>query len=77
MRSGACAAIEYVVTGTYTGQFPGLPPGGGQPFTIRAVSILELDRSTIRAEREYYDVYAFLVAIEALPAPAAAGTPTL
>ena len=69
------AAAEWVVSGTYSGQFPGLPPGAGQKISFRGSSILELEDGKIRADREYWDAYAFLVAAGALPAPEAAATP--
>lgn len=73
--AGDWAAAEWVVTGTYSGQFPGLPAGSGQSITIHGSSILELEDGKIRADREYWDAYAFLVAAGALPAPEAAATP--
>ena len=63
------------MTGTYTGQFPGLPPGAGQVIRFEGASILELDGDRIRADREYWDSYGLLVAVGALPAPGAEATP--
>jgi steroid delta-isomerase-like uncharacterized protein len=68
-------ATEWTLTGTYTGQLPGLPPGQGQQIVIRGAGILELEDGLIRADREYWDAYAFLVAAGALPAPEGAETP--
>ncbi len=73
--AGNQAAAEWVVTGTYTGQFPGLPPGAGQHFSLRGASILKLENGKIRDDREYWDAYAFLIALGALPAPSEAATP--
>ena len=73
--AGDWAAAEWVVTGTYSGQFPGLPAGTGQSVTIRGSSILELEGGKIREDREYWDAYAFLIAVGALSAPEAAATP--
>jgi steroid delta-isomerase-like uncharacterized protein len=73
--SGDRAAVEWIATATYTGQMAGLPPGSGQPFTLRGASILELEGDRIRADREYWDAYGFLIAVGALPAPEAAATP--
>jgi steroid delta-isomerase-like uncharacterized protein len=69
------AAAEWVVSGTYSGQFPGMPPGAGQSISIRGSSILALEDGKISADREYWDAYGFLVAAGALPAPEAAATP--
>ena len=73
--AGDWAANEWTLTGTYTGQIPGLPPGAGQSITVRGAGILELEGDKIRVDREYWDAYAFLVAAGALPAPEADGTP--
>jgi steroid delta-isomerase-like uncharacterized protein len=73
--AGDWAAAEWVATGTYSGQFPGLPAGTGQSVTIRGSSILEMDGGKIREDREYWDANAFLIAIGALPGPEAAATP--
>jgi steroid delta-isomerase-like uncharacterized protein len=73
--TGNRAAAEWVVTGTYAGQFPGLPPGTGQHFSLRGASILELENGKVRRDREYWDAYAFLIALGALPAPSPAATP--
>jgi steroid delta-isomerase-like uncharacterized protein len=71
--AGDRAAVEWTATGTYSGQFPDLPPGAGQTVTFRGASIVELEGDKIAADREYWDAYAFLVQVGALPAP---GTPT-
>ena len=73
--AGDWAAAEWVFTGTYSGQFPGLPPGMGQSVTIRGTSILQLEGGKIREERAYWDAYGLLVAVGAVPAPQAAATP--
>jgi steroid delta-isomerase-like uncharacterized protein len=71
------AVLEWVVTGTYTADFPGLPPAAGQPFSFRGASVFELAEGQIRRYTEYWDAYAFLVQLGALPAPGAApSTPT-
>ncbi len=71
------AVLEWVVTGTLTADFPGLPPAAGQPFSFRGASVFELADGQIRRYTEYWDAYAFLVQLGALPAPGAApSTPT-
>jgi steroid delta-isomerase-like uncharacterized protein len=72
--AGDWGAAEWVVTGTYSGQFPGLPAGNGQRVTIRGFSTLELE-GKIREDRKYWDAYVILVAVGALPAPEATATP--
>ncbi|MCD6029296.1 MAG: hypothetical protein K0S78_1470 [Thermomicrobiales bacterium] len=72
------AVLEWVVTGTYTSDFPGLPPAAGQPFTFRGASVFELAGGKVLRYTEYWDAYTFLVQLGALPAPGAAppSTPT-
>lgn len=70
------AALEYVFSGTYTGQLPGLFPGSGQPVTVRGAALFELKAGRIVREAHYYDAYAFLIQLGALPAPSAVATPT-
>ena len=74
--SGDRAVVEWVVTGTYQADFPGLPPAAGQPFSFRGASVFEMTDGKIQRYTEYWDAYAFLVQLGALPAPEAAATPT-
>jgi steroid delta-isomerase-like uncharacterized protein len=74
--AGDRAVVEWVATCTYRADFPGLPPAADQPFSFRGASVFEMTDGKIRRYTEYWDAYAFLVQLGALPAPAAAGTPT-
>jgi steroid delta-isomerase-like uncharacterized protein len=73
--AGDRAVVEWVVSGTYRGDFPGLPPASGQRFSFRGASVFDLADGKIRRYTEYWDAYLFLVQLGALPAPRAA-TPT-
>ena len=75
--AGDQVVVEWVVTGTYRNDFPGLPPAAGQPFSFRGASVFELADGKVRRYTEYWDAYGFLVQLGALPAPGAAppGTP--
>lgn len=66
------AVVEWVVTGTYSEDFPGLPPAAGQPFSFRGASVFELADGKISRYTEYWDAYGFLVQLGALPAPGTA-----
>lgn len=59
-------AWEWVYSGTYTGQFPGAPVGGGQSIELRGVSVMELVDDDIVRETLYYDNLAFLTQIGVL-----------
>jgi steroid delta-isomerase-like uncharacterized protein len=73
--SDAWAGAEWTFSGTYTGQLPDLPPGGGQPLTVRGVDIIALAGDQVRGGRVYYDLYRFLVQLGVLPPPPAATPP--
>jgi steroid delta-isomerase-like uncharacterized protein len=75
LASDAWAAAEWTFSGTYTGQLPDLPPGEGQPLTVRGVDIIVLAGDQVRGGRVYYDLYGFLVQLGILPPPAAATPP--
>jgi steroid delta-isomerase-like uncharacterized protein len=62
------AALEFLVSGTYTGQ----PEGNGTPVSNRVAALFELADGKIVRESHYWDVYAFLINIGVLPAPGAA-----
>lgn len=69
---GAGAAMEWVFTGTYTGEYPGFPPGTGEQIMIRGTMIAELADGQIQHARQYYDVFGILLQLGAVPAPEAA-----
>jgi steroid delta-isomerase-like uncharacterized protein len=74
--TGDLAAAEWVYAGTYEGTLPGLPPGAGQPFSVRGAAIFELQDDKIQRSASYFDFYSLLVQLGVLPAPGAAATPT-
>jgi steroid delta-isomerase-like uncharacterized protein len=69
------AALEYVFSGTYSGQLPGLPAGAGQSVSARGASLIAFSGGRIVREAHYYDAYGFLIQLGVLPAPEAAATP--
>jgi steroid delta-isomerase-like uncharacterized protein len=73
--SDAWAGAEWTFSGTYTGQLPDLPPGDGQPLTIRGVDIIAFAGDQVQGGRVYYDLYGFLVQLGVLPPPTAATPP--
>ena len=52
---GRHAALEWVYTGSYTGEIPGLGPGSGQTIAIPGVSVMELLDGLIVRDTFYYD----------------------
>lgn len=79
-RSGYATADrivwEWTFTGTYTGQFPGLPPGEGQPVAVRGATIFELRDGLIARDVFYDDFYGLLEQLGVLPGPEQ-GTPAV
>jgi steroid delta-isomerase-like uncharacterized protein len=71
----AWAAAEWTFSGTYMGQLPDLPPGEGQPLTLRGIDIVELAGDQVQGGRMYYDLYGFLMQLGVLPPPEAATPP--
>jgi steroid delta-isomerase-like uncharacterized protein len=64
------AVAEWTISGTLTGDFPGLPPGVGQPYTVRGLSVFQVEDGQIARYTEYWDAYGFLIQLGALPPPA-------
>jgi steroid delta-isomerase-like uncharacterized protein len=53
------AAIEWTMSGTHKGDFPGLP-ATGKRFSVRGSSIFELTAGKIRRESDYWDAATFM-----------------
>lgn len=68
-------AAEWDFAFRYTGQFPGLPVGSGQPITWHGATIFEFAGDKIRHSTDYYDNTPFLAALGLLPASKPAATP--
>lgn len=69
--AGDHMAVEWVMTGSHFGEATG-------EFSIRAVSVLELEGGRIASERDYYDAYLLLRRLNLAPdlgAEAAGGDP--
>jgi steroid delta-isomerase-like uncharacterized protein len=60
------AVIEWILTGTYTGQFGDLLPGSGQQVEVRVASILTVSNGLITQEVDYWDVATLLSQFGAL-----------
>ncbi len=61
------AAIEWVMSGTHQGDFPGMPATGKRFASVRGVSILELEAGKIRRESDYWDAATFMRQVGLLP----------
>jgi steroid delta-isomerase-like uncharacterized protein len=61
------AAIEWVMSGTHTGDFPGMPATGKRFSSVRGSSILELEAGKIRRQSDYWDAATFMRQVGLLP----------
>jgi steroid delta-isomerase-like uncharacterized protein len=71
--SGDWGAVEWSFAGTYAGALPGMPAGVGQTVAFRGSSILQTGSEGIVRHTQYFDAYAILVQLGALPAPGSEG----
>jgi steroid delta-isomerase-like uncharacterized protein len=54
------AALEWVMSGTQRGDFPGIPATGKQFSSVRGTSIIELSAGQIRRQSDYWDGATFM-----------------
>jgi steroid delta-isomerase-like uncharacterized protein len=74
--AGNRVVVEWILTGTYAGQFGALPPGTGQRVDVRVATVLELtDNGLIQRDSEYWDFATVLTQLGAMPQADAAATP--
>jgi steroid delta-isomerase-like uncharacterized protein len=63
------AGIEWIMSGTHQGDFPGLPATGKRFSGIRGATIIEIVGGKIRRESDYWDAATFMKQVGLLPAP--------
>jgi steroid delta-isomerase-like uncharacterized protein len=61
------AAIEWAMSGTHRGDFPGIPATGRSFSGVRGSTILELASGKIRRESDYWDSATFMKQVCLLP----------
>ncbi len=59
-NSGNWAASEWLMSGTYSSNFPGMPPATGKPFSVRGATIMELRNGKISRTSDYWNYASFL-----------------
>ena len=64
--SGSWAGAEWVMSGTFLGDWPGLSPTG-KSFSVRGASVCELRGGKLKRESLYYDGLAFLQQLGVMP----------
>jgi steroid delta-isomerase-like uncharacterized protein len=55
LTTATAVAVEWIATGTHSGDFPGLP-ATGNPFHIRGISMIELAGDQVRRVSDYWDL---------------------
>ena len=64
--AGGRTATEWVMTGTHSGELPGIP-ATGKSFSVRGVSIADLREGKISRNTDYYNLVSFLQQVGLLP----------
>jgi steroid delta-isomerase-like uncharacterized protein len=64
--NGSMAAMEWVMSGTHRGDFPGLP-GTGKRFSFRGVTVVELAGGRIQRNSDYWDAATLMRQVGLLP----------
>lgn len=67
--SGDHVCIEGVMSGTYMGDIPGLPPANGKSFSVRGAHICELRGGKAMRVTDYYDMASVNRQLGLLPSP--------
>jgi steroid delta-isomerase-like uncharacterized protein len=65
--AGNWAAMEWVMSGTHKGDFPGLPATGKRFSSLRGATIVELQGGKIRRNSDYWDAATFMRQVGLLP----------
>jgi steroid delta-isomerase-like uncharacterized protein len=58
--SGNWAATEWIMSGSYSNAYPGMPPATGNKFSVRGASIMELHNGKISRISDYWNFASFL-----------------
>jgi steroid delta-isomerase-like uncharacterized protein len=58
--------VEWTMTGTHTGDWPGLP-ATGRSIEVRGISVIRLEEGRIVGNRDYYDMFLFLSQLGVVP----------
>ena len=66
--AGNWAAMEWVMSGTHNGDFPGMPATGKRFSAIRGATICELQGGKIQRCSDYWDAATLMKQVDLLPA---------
>jgi steroid delta-isomerase-like uncharacterized protein len=59
--SGDRGVLEWVWSGTQTGDVPGLLPATGRSFSVRGATLFTFDNGKIKRQSNYFDAAGFLI----------------
>ena len=65
-NSGDWAASEWVMSGTYSNDYPGMPPATGKSFSVRGATIMELRNGKISHTSDYWNFASFLQQVSSM-----------
>ncbi|MEJ2217587.1 MAG: ester cyclase [Gemmatimonadota bacterium] len=68
-------ALEWVWSGTHTGNLPNLP-ATGRDFVVHGVTVLEIEDGLITRATDYYDRFGFLQQLGVMPPAGESGSPS-
>ncbi len=58
--SGNSAATEWIMSGSYSNDYPGMSPATGKNFSVRGATIMELHNGKISRTSDYWNFASFL-----------------
>jgi steroid delta-isomerase-like uncharacterized protein len=67
--AGSWGVMEWVMSGTHKGDFPGLPATGKRFADVRGTTVVELEGGKIRRNSDYWDAATFMKQVGLLPPP--------
>jgi steroid delta-isomerase-like uncharacterized protein len=66
--AGTWGSMEWVMSGTHQGDFPGMPATGKRFSSVRGATVVELQGAKIRRCSDYWDAATFMRQVGLLPA---------
>lgn len=64
---GDLAATEWIMSGSYSNDFPGIAPATGKRFSVRGSTIMELRNGKISRTSDYWNFASFLQQVGLMP----------
>lgn len=74
VASGDEVYSEWVLSGTHTGDLPGIP-ATGRRFSVRGASMARIEGDRVKEQRDYWDRMTLLIQLGVMPDPRASRRP--